>query len=329
MAISPDIVVVGIDGGGSRTRAAIVDGTGRVLGYGEAGASNIHMCGHDRARAAIAEATANASSSAGLASPHFLAAFLGVAGAGTERDREELRAIGRELELAPSEAIDADHDLRIALAGGLAGEPGIVLIAGTGSSCYGRTSDGRVWRAGGWGALLDDVGSGYWLGVQALTAVTRAVDGRGALTSLQPALVSALGIEDIEEILRMTGREGLAREQIAKLAPLVLEADADGDDVAHEIVRHGLDELARMAHAVAQNLGWLSESVRLVFTGGLSENGAYRNDFELQLGRRADNICLTEARMPPVLGAALIALEMCGAINESIIEALASSSAQN
>src|SRR5688572_8978942 len=103
MSNASDIVVLGIDGGGSRTRAAIVDDAGRVLGYGESGPSNIHVIGRNGARDSIAAATTNASNSAGLASTHFLAVFLGVAGAGTERDRNELRSIALELELAPAD----------------------------------------------------------------------------------------------------------------------------------------------------------------------------------------------------------------------------------
>src|SRR5687768_15606443 len=106
MSIASDIVVLGIDGGGSRTRAAIVNDAGCVRGYGESGPSNIHVIGRNAARDAIDAATRNASDSAGLASTQFLAAFLGVAGAGTERDRNELRSIALELELAPADTID-------------------------------------------------------------------------------------------------------------------------------------------------------------------------------------------------------------------------------
>ena len=321
--LAADAIVLGIDGGGTHTRAALVTGAGRVLGYGEAGPSNLHVVGRDAAREAIAAAVASASDSAGLASTHVVAAFLGIAGVATGRDRDEMRAIARELDLAPEETLGVDHDLRIALAGGLGGEPGIVLIAGTGSSCYGRTADGSSWRSGGWGPLLDDVGGGYWLAVRALSAIARAIDGRGASTLLAERLAEALALAAPDELLRMTGRSGLARDELARLAPLVLAADADGDDVAHEIVRAGVDELARMVQAVAQNLGLISESVPLVFSGGLASDQSYRNQLELVIARRAPNVVLASSRLSPVLGAALLALESAGALSREVVDAMA------
>ena len=322
MSSTTDIVVAGIDGGGTRTRAAIVDGTGRVVGYGESGPSNIHVVGRDVARDAIAAAMSAASDSAGLASTRVAAAFLGVAGVGSAHDRDELRSIARELDLSPEETLGVDHDLRIAHAGGLAGEPGIVLIAGTGSSCYGRSSEGISWRSGGWGPLLDDAGGGYWLVVQAIAAVTRAVDGRGPATSLEGSLKNALGIDDTNELLRLTGRGGLTREQLAEHAPIILAADDNGDEVARDIVRRGVDELARMVQAVVGNLGMMDARVPLVFTGGLSMNKAYRDELELTVDNRAENVALVEAKMPPVLGAALLALELSGALQPEAVASL-------
>lgn len=329
MSSASEIVVLGIDGGGSRTRAALVDATGCVLGYGEAGPSNIHVVGREAARDAIADAVGNASDSSGFAATHVKAAFLGLAGVSADRDRDDLRSIGRELDLAPDETLGVDHDLRIALAGGLGCDSGVVLIAGTGSSCYGRGADGSTWRAGGWGPLLDDLGSGYWLGVQSIVAITRAVDGRGPATSLRESVGDALGVDEPDELLRLTGRDGLPRERLAELAPLVLEADASGDDVAHEIVRHGIDELARMVQAVVQNLGWLSGTVPLVFTGGLATNRTYRDELELVVGKRAPNVRLVEARMSPVLGAALLALDSVGASSPDAIAELASAASHH
>jgi N-acetylglucosamine kinase-like BadF-type ATPase len=299
---------LGVDGGGTRTRAAIVAADGRMVGHGEAGPSNPRSVGRDAARDAIADAVRIARRESGAPDGPFAAAFLGLAGVASARDRDEARAIVRELALAPDEAIGVDHDLRIALAGGLGGEPGIVLIAGTGSSCYGRTSEGISWRSGGWGPLIDDVGSGYWIGVRSLAAVARAIDGRGAPTSLRDSLGGAIGLDDVEDLLRMTGRDGLARDRIASLAPVVLAADAEGDAVAHEIVRSGIDELARMVQAVAQNLGWLSESVSLVFTGGLATNTTVRNELELVIAKRAENVRMVDAQLSPVMGAAHLAL---------------------
>lgn len=351
-----DLVVLGIDGGGTHTRAAIVDGTGRVLGIGLGGPSNLHVSGREAVRGAIADAVAAAREAAGLgahrpmsrasdahtpsslafgahesadheAPDHatgahqFDAAFLGHAGVVTPRDHEEIRSIARELSLAPDATVGVDHDLRIALAGGLAGAPGIVLIAGTGSSCYGRTAEGASWRAGGWGPLLDDPGSGYWLGVRGMAAVGRGIDGRGPETSLQRRLPAALGVADAEELLRLTGPGGLTRERIAELAPVVLDAADEGDGAASAIVAEGIDELALMVSAVATRL-WRGTDAVLAMTGGLTSRPSFREALELAIRRRAPGVRPVASRLPPVLGAAALALESIGALSDQVAASL-------
>jgi glucosamine kinase len=310
------IVVLGVDGGGTRTRAAIVDGAGHFLAIGEGGPSNLHVSGRDAVRDAVATAVEAARSAAGIDSHSFDAAFLGHAGVVTPRDHSEIRAIARELALAPDERVGVDHDLRIALAGTLAGASGIVLIAGTGSSCYGRNADGASWRAGGWGPLLDDPGSGYWIGVQGMATVGRGVDGRGPETILQRTLPVALHVADAGELLRLTGVDGLSRERIAALAPLVLDAANEGDEAARAIVARGVDELALMVYAVAQRL-WKDRQTMLAMTGGLTERPAFRSAIESAVAHRAPDVRPVPSRLPPVLGAAALALDALGLLDEA------------
>src|SRR6185436_17233044 len=137
--------------------------------------------------------------------------------------------IAEDMHLAPAEQIGIDHDCRIALAGGLSGRPGIVLIAGTGSSCFGMNAAGEAWRSGGWGHLLADEGSGYWLGVKGLEAAVRAYDGRGAPTALLDQLQRHLGLPDMNDIMHRLYVTGMSRAELAALAPIVIAAAADGD----------------------------------------------------------------------------------------------------
>ena len=120
--------------------------------------------------------------------------FWASAASSRSEDQAIIRGIVRDLSLAPDDFIGVDHDLRVALMGGLAGEAGIVLIAGTGSSCYGRDEQGRSWQAGGWGPVLDDPGSSYWLGRQAMIAAVRDHDGRGEPRRLRARVMDALGL---------------------------------------------------------------------------------------------------------------------------------------
>lgn len=301
---------IGIDGGGTHTRAMLVDGEGRRLGLGMAGPSNYQAVGIESTRTNILRSVNDAWEQAGIPMRPAAAAFLGVAGVASETDRTIITGIAQDIGLA--EKIGADHDIRTALAGGLAGKEGIALIAGTGSACYGRRHDGRAWRAGGWGHLLDDAGSGYWMGVQGLAAITRAHDGRSGPTALTPLLVTALGITDMDDMLRLAGDDGLSRTDIAGLAPIVLDAARNGDATALAILEHGAGELGGMVRSVATVLGWQNQQVHIVLVGGLVANNFYVEMIRSAITDMSPGVIITEPLLPPVAGAALLALELAG-----------------
>jgi len=293
---------LGIDGGATRTRAIIVRENGEVLGIGESAGSNYQSVGIDRARAHIDEAVSLAFDTALLPRRSVSGAFLGIAGVVTGIDRSIVGEIVSDLDLATT--ITVDHDIRIAHAGGLGGGEGIALIAGTGSSCYGRRADGRVHRAGGWGALLDDVGSGYWIGLEGLRQVIRSIDGRGPSTSLFKTLLRELGVDDPEDLLRLSGIDGLPKESIAALAPVVFAASKAGDDVATRVVHHGAVELSGMIDAVRKRLWDEREPWPIVVgVGGLLDGPGYRQQI---------TPVPVPPMLPPVFGAALLAISAGG-----------------
>jgi glucosamine kinase len=311
MAEQTDTIILGIDGGGTSTRAALIDTSGVVVGTGEGGASNYQAVGIDGAGESIRQAVEQAWRRGGKQPGPAAAAFLGMAGVVSETDRNVMAGIASALDLAPADRIGIDHDLRTALAGGLGGSEGIVLIVGTGSSCYGRRDDGSSWRSGGWGHLLDDVGSGYWLGLQGLIAVARAADGRGAATSLTESLLDTVKITDVQELLHAV-HNVLSRADIAALAPQVVQAANTGDHAAFEILRLGTEELARMVQAVAQQLGWISDNVECAIVGGLTGSDTYLAEIVSTIGKRAPNVQVVEPMLSPVLGAAVLGVGMVG-----------------
>ncbi len=310
MSAPPRRRALGIDGGGSRTRAALVDGSGRVLGRGESGPAHLCDAALESVRASLDAARREAWRAAGEEPRAADAAFLGVAGAGDATVRATLERIAVELELARPGAVRVDTDLRAALAGGLGGEsePGIVVVAGTGSACYGR-AHGREARAGGWGSLADDAGSGYDLGRRAIAACLRAHDGRGEPTALTRRVLVALGASDWRELVgSLDARRD--RRRVAQLAPLVLAAKAEGDAIAHAIVAAGADELALAAAAVACALEL--EAPRIVAAGGVLGDASYRTALAAALAARLPRAHLAEPREPADVGAARIALALAG-----------------
>ncbi|MCA1622048.1 MAG: hypothetical protein LC795_22785, partial [Acidobacteria bacterium] len=171
--------VLGVDGGGSKTRAVVADGGGKVLGEGLAGASNPLRVGVSEAVGAIRDAVDRACAEAGVRRSDIVAAEVGLAGVRRADIRERMLAALAELGLGTVEVVtDAD----IALYGATSGKPGLVIIAGTGSVCCGVNARGRRACAGGWGPVVGDEGSGSWIARRALQSVAHATDGRGPKT---------------------------------------------------------------------------------------------------------------------------------------------------
>lgn len=305
------LLAMGIDGGGTRTRACLADACGRVVGRGAAGLANVHHAGAGVALGNLRSAIGAALAEGGALARDVGAVFAGMAGVTHEASREAFRGMLHECGLGKA-AIDIDHDIRIALAGGLAGRPGIALIVGTGSSCYGRTADGRSWQTGGWGAVLADEGSGYFLGREAMVAAVRMADGREGETPLRAAVFEWLGIGSVPEILRRIHEEGLSRTEIAAFAPGVSGLAAAGDPVARSILQRGASFLAEMVAANHANLT-TGDGPDVVITGGLGTNDAgYRAMIEAEIGGRLPGARVRRPILSPVAGAVLLALGMMG-----------------
>ena len=284
-----------------------------MLGTGVAGPSNYDDVGVDAARESIQHALHEAWLEAGEPPRSCDAVFLGMAGVVSEIDRTTICKIAVELRMAPPRQIGVDHDIRISLAGSLAGEEGITLIVGTGSSCYGRRVNGREWRAGGWGHLLDDVGSGYYLGLQAMIAAVRDTDGRGLPTALSQCVLAHLKLTDTQDIMRRLYHDGMSRAEIAALAPLMIEVAVTGDEVAREIIAQGVDELALMVKTVAEKLEFPPDKILVSVTGGVAHSGPiYKEPLYAAIRRRVPTVQIVEPKLSPVLGAALLALESLG-----------------
>lgn len=260
--------LLGIDAGGSTTICVVGDGTS-LLARGTAGAGNPSVVGIDGFRAAV---SASAEAAMRDLAPALVGvAWLGVAGSEQPDLRERLRAAAREA--LGAERVEVSHDARLLLAAAEL-DHGIGLVAGTGSSVYGRTADGRELILGGWGHLLGDEGSGYDIARRALRAVTAAVDGRGPHTELERLLPQRLNVDDARG-LRARCYPPPPVSWIADLAEPVLEAAAH-DDVASAIVDTAAVELGTLVEVCAERLFGPSPAapVPVVLSGGLLGPGS-------------------------------------------------------
>jgi glucosamine kinase len=299
----------GIDGGGTRTRLVLVHEDGAVAGYAEGASYSFMDRGIDGARAELRRLWASAWQSAGEAVRPVDGLFMGTGSVLSEADARTNCDLAVELGLVSrTSAVRADNDAWNAHAGGLEGRPGILLIAGTGSACFGRAADGRTWRAGGWGYLLHDAGSGHALGQAAMVAATRDADGRGQPTALTPFVCRELGIAGMQEIFRRVHFDGLSRADVAALAPGVVGLADAGDEVATAILARAAAELAEMIVTVARRLNM--DQPELAFTGGLVTGApSFRRRLLDELRLWLAGHRLATGGLAPVFGAVLLAVE--------------------
>jgi N-acetylglucosamine kinase-like BadF-type ATPase len=259
---------LGVDGGQSGTTAMIGDETGKVLGWATAGPCNHVAAPEARAkfRRVMRECIGEAARLAGMAETgarwHFEAACLGMSG-GTE-DKSELLG-----ELVAAEQLLITDDATIALTGATGGEPGVVVIAGTGSIAFGRNARGETARAGGWGFIFGDEGSAFDIARQALRAVLREHEGWGARTVLTPALLEATGAGDPNELLHLFYRPEWPRARVAGLARTVSRIAEEGDPLAQQILHNAAQQLATLAGSVRGQIFADGEAAFVSWVGGV------------------------------------------------------------
>jgi N-acetylglucosamine kinase-like BadF-type ATPase len=259
---------LGVDGGGTNCRAALADAAGKVLGTGQAAAANLIRVGLDAAVAHIQQAVTEACHQADLNVAQITGACFGLAGVGNPQHHATMLAALRAT--FPLKHLLLETDARIALAGATDLQPGVVVIAGTGSIACGINARGEFARAGGWGPAMGDEGSGYYIGRRALAAVVMAYDERGAATSLSGPVCQHFNVETPPELPPVIYNEPIkVMHEIAQLSKLVVAHAQMGDAVALDILNDAAHELARAVNAVIKKLGMQEEVFRVAYVGGV------------------------------------------------------------
>ncbi len=261
-------VLLGIDCGGSHTAVAVGDRRGRVLSRAEGPGSAMRPGGAERSAAVILEVARRAATEAQVSLPATLA-LVGAAGAGRPPEQEALAVAITAAGVA--ERADVRGDTEIALAAAFGDGPGILLNAGTGSIAHARGADGQLYRAGGHGWQLGDEGGGYWLGRRALAAAARAHDGLEESSTLLERLLVALALETFDDLIRWTATA--TPEQVAALAPHVLNAAREGEIVAQQIVEEAAAELSQLVRVLLRHFP-NHTAIKMATVGGLLRAGS-------------------------------------------------------
>jgi len=264
-------LILGIDSGGSKTAAWLARwGEGaepEVLGLGAAGPANPQSVGLVEATRQLTAAVEAAFASARIPRQLVASAVLAAAGSDREENHRALTAWAEEFSLAAR--LQVVHDAWPVLAAGTPEGWGVALISGTGSLAFGKTADGRTARAGGWGFLFGDEGSGYALAVAGLRAVAQAADGRAGPTQLVDAILGHFHVDRAKALISSVYPLAGNQQRIAELAEMVLDVAMAGDATADVIVHEATRQLAAMVAAVAARLDWRGKTVPLALSGSV------------------------------------------------------------
>ena len=294
--------LVGADGGGTKTLVVTADLTTGILRRRRFGPINLNSAGIRAAEKTLGEIIAYLQALPEGGPCRGLC--IGAAGISNPAQAEILSTLGQSLH-APL-FLKGDHE--IALTGAFSGDPGILLISGTGSMCCGMNREGRIARAGGWGHLISDEGSGYAIGRDILTAVVTAEDS-GTPTILTELVYQRLKLHGLPELIRWLYRPETSKKEVAALSPLLETALAPEDPAAQEILK-------KTTKALCQLATWVSEKLALktgaaAFAGSVLVNSLPISK-EVRARLQAEGISVLKARYSPAEGALLLAGKLTG-----------------
>lgn len=264
-------VIVGVDGGGTHTRVTVADEAGTQLAAATGPGSAVKPGDIERSADIIASTIKEALAQVPGDGPHVRLACVGVAGAGRDEERSGLQLALRTREVADEVVVVTDAE--VALEDAFGEGPGVLLIAGTGSICFGRGPAGALARCGGWGPVLGDEGSGAWFGRRMLGVVAAASDGREPETALTAAVLAATGVASVESLVAWAADATPA--QFAQLVPALFDCAKAGDLRANALVTLGVEELALHVRTLARQL-FVDEraAVPVALAGGLAQKGS-------------------------------------------------------
>ena len=300
------ITVLGLDGGGTHTRAVIINERGDILGQGEGGPANIRAVDRATVETSLTDAVQKALRSANVSAKQLSAATWALAGAGRAAERATYQSIA--VSLLPSIQTTIVTDAEAALMGALGSRCGLIIIAGTGMIVYGEDGEGKAVRAGGWGKYLDE-GSGYALGIATLRAILAEVDGTGHATDLTQLVCTHLSMGNSSELISWLYDPERKPADIAALAPFTLNAAEAGDGVAVALVSKAADALADAALAVYRRLEHENKNLPISYSGSLIQKSLFYCQLVNQAIRtRLPDRNLHPPQADPIIGAAALAL---------------------
>jgi len=308
------IYILGVDAGGTKTTARIADSKGNTISEAISGSGSFTSVGVKKAAGNLNKAIFDAMELAGINREiRFGSSCFGFAGFNVPDDSRHYQKIAHNETLKGYLNLKKSlifNDTRIGLEAGSGAANKLIIIAGTGSNCFGINESGDQVGSTGWDYLLADEGSGYSASVKALRAVMKAYDGRGEKTLLSAAILNELGLKKEVDIIGWAYGEVFSKERIGSIARLVCRSAYDGDIISREILSGEAEDAVLSVTTVASKLGLEGKEFDIVFVGGLFKCEKYFRDLVMDsLENRFNKINFKPLVANPVEGAVKLAIE--------------------
>ncbi|HSP88609.1 MAG TPA: BadF/BadG/BcrA/BcrD ATPase family protein [Ignavibacteriaceae bacterium] len=305
--------LVGIDGGGTKTKCAVADFKGNIIFETTGGPSNFLVYGLDKVSETIFLLLEDCCKNLNCQFEDFIFIVLGSAGAGRTEDAENLEKHFLNYSKSKQASIKnfkVVSDARIALEGAFSGRPGSILISGTGSIMFGKDSRGEIHRVGGFGRFIGDEGSGYSIGRKALKEVSKFYDGRGKSTLITTLIANHFGINNSEKLINAVYKNNF---DIASVAEHVIYAAKKDDQACKKIIDEETDELIFHIQAMKEKLK--QEVLEISFSGSIITNdNFFSNMLTKKINETFKDVKIKEPENHPVMGAIIIAKELLNKI---------------
>ncbi|WP_053218460.1 N-acetylglucosamine kinase [Virgibacillus senegalensis] len=310
--------VIGIDGGGTKTTCLVkkAGSKQKEIARFQGSGTNPHVVGFETAAARIGELIRSGLEAVNVKTEEVSAVCCGLAGVGRKTEEQRMQQLISDeldsLEISEYCELKVCSDSYIALRGAL--EPGkdegILIISGTGSNALALTSSGRLTKSGGWGHILGDEGSGYFIGMKALNYITRAYDGRDKHTMLTGLILKRLQLEKAEDLVAYIYGERPEKQEIASLARQVIEAAELQDEAAEYILREAAEELLTHVKSLFRKNPEFTEQTVVTAAGSIFSYSKLVKDTFINGLRQRNLGTYQEAYESPAIGAARVAEEL-------------------
>lgn len=298
--------LIGIDGGGTKTKCVAADINGNPLYETTGGPSNFLIHSLDKVCENIFNLLKDCTKNLNCDFNDFACIVVGTAGAGRKEDTERLKDHFIKFTKGQIKNFYVESDARIALEGAFAGKPGSILISGTGSIMFGKDAEGKIHRVGGFGRQVGDEGSGYSIGKKGLQAISKFYDGRGNDTLLVKFVSDNFKINNDTELINVVYKDNF---DIASLAQHVINTAEKNDEACIKIIDDETEELILHIEAMRKKLKL--RTMKVSFSGSIIANNNYFSRLlSMKIKERFNDVVIKKSAQSPAIGAILIAKDI-------------------